>query len=136
MASDSGQFRKAGSTSLSHWIQKFRNAFRGIVIGSRNESSFVVHIPVAIAVILSAWGVGCTLPEWCLLLLCILLVLSLELMNSAIERLARGLCSERNQEVGNALDIASGAVLVASIGAAVVGLIILGNRLYLQIEAL
>ncbi len=35
-------------------------------------------------------------------------------MNSAVELLARGLCSEQNADVGKALDVASGAVLVAS----------------------
>lgn len=114
-------------------MQKFRNAFRGIYVGSRHESSFAVHIPIALAVVVIAWFTGCNIAEWCLLLLCILVVLSLELMNSAIEHLARGLCSEQNAEVGNALDIASGAVLVGSIGAAIVGCVVLGNRLYLWI---
>jgi diacylglycerol kinase len=43
--------------------------------------------------------------------------------------MARGLCREENAELGRGLDIASGAVLVASIASAVIGLVILGGRM-------
>ena len=62
-------------------------------------------------------------------MLCITVVLVLELVNSAIEFLAKGLCTEHNREVGKALDIASAAVLVASVGAGVIGALVLGERL-------
>ncbi len=107
---------------ISRWKAKFSNAFRGIRAGTAGQSSFAVHLPCAALVLLAAALLGCTALQWALLLLCITLVLSLELMNSAIESLARGLCSEQNTDVGKALDIASGAVLVGSIGAAVIGL--------------
>ncbi len=58
-------------------------------------------------------------------------VVALELTNSALESLARGLTSEHNPEVGRALDMAAGAVLVASGGAAAVGLFLFGGRLWL-----
>jgi diacylglycerol kinase len=116
---------------VKHWIDKFRNAFRGLWWGIVGQSSFSVHFPMAIAVLIAAGWLGCELVESCLLLLCIGLVLSLELVNSAIEYLARGLCREQNQQVGYALDIASAAVLVSSLIAAFVGVLILGNRLLL-----
>jgi diacylglycerol kinase len=51
--------------------------------------------------------------------------LALELFNSCIESLARAIDRQRNEQLRNALDIASGAVLVGAIGSAVVGLVIL-----------
>ena len=96
------------------------------------QSSFLVHIPIAIAVLTAAWWVGCNYWQWCVLILCIAMVLTLELMNSAIEFLAKGLCNEHNENVGKALDIASGAVLVASIFAALIGGFILLGKLYLS----
>ena len=64
-----------------------------------------------------------------MLLLCIALVLSLELLNSAIESLANAVDPSHNHDIGKALDIASGAVLTASLDAAVVGTIIFLPRL-------
>ncbi len=111
------------------FVNKFRCAFRGIAIGPRSQSSFLVHLVVAAAVIgVSAW-LEVTAVEWCLLALCIAMVLALELFNSSIESLARAIDRRHNEQLRDALDIASGAVLVAAIGSAVVGLVILLPRM-------
>ena len=109
---------------MRHWIAKFRNAFRGVTFGIEGQSSFCVHLPVASLVVLLAWYLECSLWQWVTLLLCIAFVLVLELMNSAMESLAKGLCDKENQQVGRALDIASGAVLIASLAAALIGSLI------------
>ena len=55
--------------------------------------------------------------------------LAAELFNSAIETLFKGLTQAAQDRVYPALDIAAGAVLMASITAAVVGAIVFGRRL-------
>lgn len=85
------------------------------------QSSFLVHVPATMLVAILAVALKCSAVQYCILALCVALVWTAELMNSAVEMLARGLCSEQNSEVGKALDVASGAVLVASIFAAGVG---------------
>lgn len=107
---------------LDHWYSKFANAFRGVRLGIVGQSSFLVHLTLAVATLGMALLLRCQPWQWCILGLCIGLVLSLELINSAIEMLAKGVCHEHNEHVGKALDIASGAVLVASCIAAMVGL--------------
>lgn len=114
---------------MQHWAKKFQNAFRGIPAGIRGQSSFSIHFAVAAGVLVLAKMVQCQRWEWVILLLCIGLVLTAELFNSALEHLARGLCNEHNEQVGAALDIASAAVLVASAFSAVIGLMILGPRI-------
>ena len=111
------------------WIDKFRNAFRGLRLGMVGQSSFSVHLPMTVIVLVVASILDCSLLQYGILLLCIALVLGLELMNSAVEHLARGLCNEHNDEVGKALDIASGAVLVAAIIASIVGIAIFVQQL-------
>ncbi len=113
----------------SHWYHKFANAMRGIRIGIVGQSSFHVHLTLAVATLGLALALHCEVWQWCALGLCIGLVLSLELINSALESLAKGVCSEHNEHVGRALDIASGAVLVASCVAAVIGLAIFLEQL-------
>jgi diacylglycerol kinase len=72
---------------------------------------------------------GCSLEQWGLLILCIGLVLTAELFNSAVETLFRGLDELTRERCWQALDIAAGAVLLASITAAVVGGIVFLSRL-------
>jgi diacylglycerol kinase len=107
---------------IKHWIRKFRNAFRGIWMGTQGQSSFLVHIPAAVLVPVVAYYLSCSAWQFTVLGLCIAMVLSLELVNSALEYLAKGLCQEENVDVGKALDIASGAVLVSSLAAALIGI--------------
>jgi diacylglycerol kinase len=109
---------------MKHWIRKFTLAANGIRHGVHGQTSFIVHFPIGLAVIVLAVLLRCSLWQWCALLLCVGMVLAAELANSAIEELAAGLCREHNEHVGRALDIASGAVLLACITATTVGAII------------
>ncbi len=115
---------------MHHWLNKFRCALRGCLYGTQGQTSFYVHLPMAGLVWATAAWLRCSLWQWIALTMCIALVLSLELMNSAIEHLARGLCNEQNQEVGRALDIASAAVLIASLFSAAIGLTIFSWQLW------
>ena len=93
-------------------------------MGVRGQSSFYVHLPLAAAVLLVGMWIDVSWTEWLILLLCITAVLAAELFNSALEHLSRAVTREEHPEVRDALDIASGAVLVTAIGAAVVGLLV------------
>jgi diacylglycerol kinase len=111
------------------WSAKFEDAFRGLKKGIRGHSSFFVHFFFAALVCVAAFVLRCTPGEWSVLLLCIGLVLTAELFNSSIETLVRGLDKEIRDRIYPCLDIAAGAVLLASITAAIVGLIVFVNRL-------
>ena len=119
---------------IGHWLTKFRCALRGVVIGVSGHSSFWVHLPATVVVLAAAYFLRCSGWQWSILGLCIALIWSLELLNSAIEHLARGLSPEQNDEVGKALDTASAAVLVAALAAALIGLSILGYQLVQFLE--
>ena len=110
------------------WLRKFRDAFRGVKAGVRGQNSFFVHFFVAAAVVVAGVALHVNLYEWCLLALCIAGVIAAELFNSALESMARAITQESDPHLGNSLDIGSAAVLVASIGAVIVGAIIFGNR--------
>ena len=118
---------KDESGLIARWVRKFACAFRGVAVGVRGENSFVVH-GVATAAVLAA-GVWLQLPQlqWLLLVLCIATVLSAELFNSALERLARAISAEDHPDIRDALDVASAAVLIAAVGAAIVGLVLLAR---------
>jgi diacylglycerol kinase len=111
------------------WRDKFRDAFRGMGVGARGQRSFVVHLLIAALVVALAINLRVSLGEWCLLLLCIASVLTAEMFNSALESMAKAITHESHPHLGDSLDIASAAVLVASLGAALVGTIVFANRL-------
>ena len=111
------------------WRKKFRDAFRGAQQGVRGQSSFFVHFFSAAVVVAAASVLECVLIEWCVLLLCISIVLTAEMFNSALESLAKAITQKHDPHLGDALDIGSAAVLVASTGAAIVGGIVFVFRL-------
>ena len=111
------------------WGKKFGDAFRGLAVGVRGQSSFRVHFFFAAAVIVCAVVMRMPRLEWCVLLVCIATVLAAETFNSALELLAKAITEEHDPRLADALDIGSAAVLVASIGAALVGSILFLHRL-------
>src|SRR5712692_7373872 len=96
------------------WRAKFGDAFRGLKLGVRGHSSFFVHFFFTALVVAAAIVLHCAPLEWCLLLGCIGMVLVAELFNSALETLFRGLDDATKARVWPCLDIAAGAVLLAS----------------------
>ena len=75
------EFRPAQRT----WYQKFRCAFRGLRVGVRGQSSFAVHFAAAGLAVLLAALLRVERMEWCVLMLCITIVLTAEMFNSALE---------------------------------------------------
>jgi diacylglycerol kinase len=111
------------------WRDKFREAFRGIKLGVRGHSSFSVHFFFAALALTAALVLECDRVEWCLVVGCIGLVFTAELLNSAVETLFHGLDPEAKARIHGCLDIAAGAVLVAGLTAAAVGTIVFGHKL-------
>jgi diacylglycerol kinase len=111
------------------WGRKFRDAFRGVKTGVRGQSSFFVHFFAAAVVLAAGVVLRVAFIEWCLLWLCITAVLTSEMFNSAIESMAKAVSDKHHPHLGNSLDISAGAVLIASIGASIVGLIIFTRQI-------
>ena len=106
------------------WRNKFGAAFYGLYLGLITERSFQVHCVVALIVIAAGGYFRVTMSEWCLLILAMTIVLALELMNSAVEQLAKVITRESNPVIGAALDLAASAVLMATCGAVAIGCLI------------
>lgn len=121
---------------LRRWVAKFRYAGQGLATAWSSPSSFIVHVPAAIIVLVIAGWLRVEAWRWCVLLIAIGGVFSLELINSAIERLAHRLHPDHDAEIGRVLDLAAAAVLVMSLTAVLLGLIALGPPLYTRLLSL
>jgi diacylglycerol kinase len=128
----SGGQRAAGRS----WARKFASAGRGIGRAFWRESSFRVHLPAAAGVAAAGAFFRIEPAEWAVVAMAIGGVIAAELFNSAIEQLARGPGTRRHPRLRDALDIASGGVLVAATAAAIAGLVIFLPRLLPLLAAL
>lgn len=113
---------------MKRFITGFAFAGKGIAFAFRSQLNFRVQF--AIAVVVTALGVvlGLTTLEWIGLLLAMGFVLSLEIVNTALEKMVDMITRERHPLAGQVKDLAAGAVLIASIVAGIVGLLILVPR--------
>jgi len=103
------------------WSRKFSVAWAGIRSSWTTQASLRVHI-ICTLLVLALAAVSQLGPlQWALLLFAIGLVISMELLNTAIEAVV-DLCSPQPSELARiAKDTAAGAVLVAALTAVLVG---------------
>jgi len=109
---------------MNKFLKSFSYAFAGIWSGVRTQRNMKIHVAVALLVILLGAIVSLTRTEWLILIVVICAVLSLELVNTAIEAAVDLVGPEYQPLAKLAKDTAAGAVLIMAIGAAVIGLII------------
>ncbi|WP_419881426.1 diacylglycerol kinase family protein [Peribacillus sp. B-H-3] len=106
------------------FYKSFLFAFEGIWAALKSERNMRIHFAAAAAVLCLGWYVALSKLEWMLILICIFGVISLELVNSAIERVVDLATSETHPLAKQAKDFAAGAVLVFAIFSVIIGLII------------
>jgi diacylglycerol kinase len=115
--------------------RSFVHAGRGVVLLC-HEPNARIHLLVAVLVIaLGVWA-RISLSDWALLVLAMALVLTAEALNTALEHLADAAIPREHPLVGSAKDLAAGAVLLAAVGAAVIGLLVLGPPVFHALESL
>jgi len=96
-------------------LAAFKNAFEGLWYFFLHERNGKIQLCAAILVIVLAICLGVSVTEWLALLLCIGAVLSLEMVNSAIEKLCDLVHKEYHPVIKIIKDVSAAAVLFASI---------------------
>ena len=105
-------------------INSFKCAIQGIIQAMKTERNVKIHITIMILVIISGIVFKIAKQEWITCIILFGLVISLELVNSAIETTVDIAMPEINEKAKVAKDIAAGAVLVSAISSAIIGLTI------------
>jgi diacylglycerol kinase len=106
------------------FLKSFSNALRGIGTVWREERNFRIQIFAGVSVILLSFILSLSIIEKSILVLLVIIILSLEMLNSILERFIDVLKPRVHSYVKDVKDIAAGAVLVSSLGALTVGIII------------
>ncbi len=105
-------------------MKGFRYAINGLITAFKSELNLKVHAIATILVLLAGWYFEITAIEWIIVVLAIGLVISSEMINTAIEYFVDLVSPEIHPTAGKIKDISAGAVLVAAVVAFIAGLII------------
>ena len=109
--------------AYSLW-QSFKYAGKGIKVVFKTERNFRIQCAIAISVVLFALYRQLGKADWLVLLITISIVLSLEIMNSSVERLVDILAPRTHNFAKDIKDLLAAMVFLASFFAFIIGLII------------
>jgi len=115
-------------------MRSFACAGRGLWLLVASEPNARIHLAATILVAVVSFWLELNAAEWCAIIMATGFVWITEGLNSALEALADHVAPERHPLVGRAKDVAAGAVLVASITAATIGLLVLGPKLWVKMH--
>ena len=104
--------------------RSIKRAWSGILYTIRNEINFRIHLACTILVIMAGLTFSIETSEWLILLVLFALVMSLELINTAIEKLCDRLHPDFDPSIGRVKDISAGAVLISAFFSVIIGAIL------------
>lgn len=104
-------------------------AFKGAVKLITTEHSVMVQSSLAVAMIIAGFYFEITKTEWMFQIFAFGLVLSVEGLNTAVEKIADFIHPDYHERIGFIKDIAAGAVFFAAMTAITIGLFIYLPRL-------
>lgn len=117
------EFQK-DNTFFSGRLKSVSYALKGALKLITTEHSVMVQFSLGILVTIAGFYFGISKTEWLFQTLAIGLVLSVEGLNTAIEKIADFIHPNYHERIGFIKDIAAGAVLFAAMTAIIIGLII------------
>jgi diacylglycerol kinase len=109
---------------ITNRARSFYYASQGIVAFFKREPNGQIQLLAAIAVTAAGFYFKISGIEWCIQTLCIAFVLSLEMVNSAIEKHIDSLTTDFKPELKYIKDVAAGAVLISALASLAVASII------------
>jgi diacylglycerol kinase (ATP) len=113
------------SLTLKGRFKSFRCAINGIAVMIQSQHNAWIHAVATIVVCAAGVFFGLSRSEWCWIVLAIVVVWTAEALNTAFEFLADVASPTFHPVAGKAKDVAAGAVLIAALGSAVIGILII-----------
>lgn len=110
--------------------ESFRHAYEGIIYVITRERNMHIHVSVATLVIIAGVLFQISYAEWLACLILIGSVLSLEMINTAIESVVDLITTNENPIAKVAKDASAGAVLIMAIISAFIGVVIFLPKIF------
>ena len=105
-------------------LKSVKYAVKGAIRLASTEHSVMAQFGIALLMIIAGFYFEITATEWMFQVLAIGLVLSIEGLNTAVEKMCDFVHPEFHEKIGLIKDLAAGAVLFAALSAISIGLII------------
>ncbi|MEM9142852.1 MAG: diacylglycerol kinase family protein [Bacteroidota bacterium] len=116
--------RSTKESFLENRIKSVGYALKGAWLLIRTEASIQIQVVIALVVTGAGFYFKISTAEWILQLFAIAMVLGIEGLNTAIEKLADYVQPDYDPKIGFIKDVSAGAVMLVAIIAAIIGLII------------
>lgn len=123
------------SFSVRERLNSFKYSFQGLVYFFREEHNARIHLVMAVAALAFSLWLPLSGVEWMLIILCIVLVIGAEVINTSIEKLCNAVHPQFHPLIRQCKDLASAAVLLMAIASAICGCIIFIPKLIEKISA-
>jgi diacylglycerol kinase (ATP) len=117
------EFQK-DNTFFTGRLKSVSYAFKGAIKLITTEHSIMVQFSIAVLVTIAGFYFGITRTEWLFQTMAIGLIMSVEGLNTAVEKVADFIHPNYHERIGFIKDIAAGAVFFSAITAVIIGLII------------
>jgi diacylglycerol kinase len=111
-------------TSFNARLKSVTYALQGMLHLVRTQPNARLHLLAAFLVCAAGLYFDLSRAEWLWITAAVVLVWSAEAFNTALEQLADALHPEPHPGIGRAKDMAAAAVLIAALGAAVIGMLV------------
>ncbi len=111
--------------SIARRLHSFRHAFRGVRYLAVSQHNAWIHSAATVVVLALGVALKVSRSDWCWITVAIALVWMAEAFNTAIEVLADEVSQKHRLRIGRAKDVAAGGVLLAAMGAAIIGAMVL-----------
>jgi len=114
--------------NIARLFRTLHHSIRGLITAFKTETAFRQELILCIIFIPLAFYIGHSITEKAVLIFSILLILIVELINSAIEAIVDRIGRERHELSARAKDMSSAAVLITLVNAGVVWILVLVLR--------
>lgn len=105
-------------------VQSFGFAMNGIKSATKYNRNIRIHFIIAVFVIIFSFVLNLDLSEKAIIIMIILLVISAEMINTALEEIVNLVTKDYREEAKIAKDVSAGMVFIVAIGSIAVGLLI------------
>ncbi len=111
-------------SSQQSLLKSFANAFAGMAYFFVNDRNGKIHLAITVIVLAAGFTFQIVATEWVAILLCIALVIGLEMLNSALEKLCDLVEPNYHPTIKVIKDVSAAAVVLAAIISVAIGIII------------
>lgn len=110
--------------SIKDRMLSFKYAFEGFKVVFRSEHNFWIHTALSLVAIALGFFLEISNTEWLAVVLCIGIVISAEIFNTAIEHIANFIQPNQDIKIKHIKDLGAAGVFTSAFAALIVGLII------------